>query len=275
MAPESSDSVEIIRADFPRGNFHATVMDFDGTLSLMRRGWQAIMTGMMVELLRATGTDETPDQLTRLVEDFIARLTGKQTIHQMIQLRDEILQRGGRPLEPSEYKTRFDGLLLEQVSRRAANLRNGSATPEELTIPGSRELLKRLQQSGTLLVLASGPDLGYVRHDLRLLDLAGFFGPRVHGALDDPARFSKAMVVKRLLQETGAQGSQLLGFGDGQVEIEEIKKVGGTAVGVASNEDSRRGINSFKRQRLIAAGADLIIGDYRCLDRLFSLLNIP
>jgi hypothetical protein len=67
-------------------------------------------------------------------------------------------------------------------------------------------------------------------------------------------------------------GNQIVGFGDGYVEIEEVKNVGGLAIGVASNEESREGINDWKRSRLIRAGADVIVGDYRQLDALLQLL---
>ena len=36
-------------------------------------------------------------------------------------------------------------------------------------------------------------------------------------------------------------GHQLLAFGDGYVEIEETRKNGGVAVGVASEEETRKG----------------------------------
>ena len=62
----------------------------------------------------------------------------------------------------------------------------------------------------------------------------------------------------------------MLGFGDGFVEIEEIRRVGGVAVAVASDETNRRGINSWKRERLIRAGADIVIGDYRQQEELVS-----
>ncbi|MCA9101374.1 MAG: hypothetical protein KDA63_09505, partial [Planctomycetales bacterium] len=69
-------------------------------------------------------------------------------------------------------------------------------------------------------------------------------------------------------------GDQIVGFGDGYVEIEEIRRVGGVAIGVASEEEARVGINDWKRQRLTRAGADIIIGDYRCQDELLRLLEI-
>jgi DUF971 family protein len=73
-------------------------------------------------------------------------------------------------------------------------------------------------------------------------------------------------------QKLGQGG--LLGFGDGYVEIEELKRVGGIAVGVASDETYRTGINDWKRQRLIRAGADIIIPDYRERDSLLEYLGV-
>jgi hypothetical protein len=51
--------------------------------------------------------------------------------------------------------------------------------------------------------------------------------------------------------------------------------VGGLAIGVASEENARCGVNLWKRNRLIKAGADIIIGDYRNLDGLLELIGIP
>ncbi|MCX6064519.1 MAG: hypothetical protein NT121_02015 [Chloroflexi bacterium] len=38
-------------APFECGNFKFALFDFDGTISLIREGWQKIMIPMMVELL--------------------------------------------------------------------------------------------------------------------------------------------------------------------------------------------------------------------------------
>ena len=55
--------IEVLRPDFPRGEFRAAMFDFDGTLSLIRRNWQAVMIPMMVDVLAETGTGETREQL--------------------------------------------------------------------------------------------------------------------------------------------------------------------------------------------------------------------
>ena len=44
------------------------------------------------------------------------------------------------------------------------------------------------------------------------------------------------MVIDRILSEHGITGRRLLSFGDGYVEIENTKQVGGLAVAVASDE---------------------------------------
>ncbi len=270
----SLSGIEIIHSDYPRGPFRAAIFDFDGTLSLLRRNWQDVMIPMMVEELAATGAAESIDELHAVVEEFVMRLNGRQTIYQMIQLTEEIARRGGAPREALEYKRRYHDLLWREVGARVAAVKGGATPAEEMTVPGSRELLTRLCERGLTLYLASGTDLNYVEDELKTLGLAEFFGPRVYGALDDYQKFSKAMIIARIIEETGVAGDELLGFGDGFVEIEEVKKVGGLAVGVASNETTRQGVNAWKRERLVRAGADLILGDYRDLDKLLSIINL-
>lgn len=270
----SAPTIEQIRRDFPRGRFRAAIFDFDGTLSLLRRNWQDVMIPMMVDELAQTGTDEPRELLYQHVEEFVMRLNGRQTIYQMIQLAEEVRRRGGAPREPLDYKHRYHELLWREVGERVESVRNGRATPESMTVPGSSQLLRRLTAAGLQLFLASGTDLKYVRDEVTLLGLAEFFEPRIYGALDDYKKFSKAMIIERIIRECGVSGDQLLGLGDGFVEIEEVKKVGGLAIGVASNEETRQGVNRWKRDRLVQAGADLIVGDYRCLEELLQLIGV-
>jgi len=43
-------------------------------------------------------------------------------------------------------------------------------------------------------------------------------------------------------------------------------------VGLATDEKNRSGLDEWKRSRLIAAGADVIIPDFRCFRQLEILL---
>lgn len=264
--------LEIVNSNLPRGRFRSVLFDFDGTLSLIREGWPQVMIPMMVGFLQETGTVEDEPQLTRHVEEFVMRLNGRQTIYQMIQLAEEVKQRGGVPLEPLAYKHRYHDRLLKRIQDRLDALQCGQAAPHDWTVPGSHEFLDELRRRGLLLYLASGTDIGFVRREAELLGLTRYFGEHIYGALDDYKNFSKKMIIERILRDHQLQGAELLGFGDGFVEIEEIKRVGGIAVAVASDEEKRQGINAWKRDRLIRAGADIVIGDYRSQDRLLPLL---
>lgn len=257
-------NVEIVRQPDRREPPRHVLFDFDGTLSLVREGWPEVMAPMMVEILQATGTDESADALFQLVLEFVMQLNGKQTIYQMIRLAEEVRARGGRPEEPLEYKRKYHDRLMERITGRREALRSGKVPPDQMLVPYSLDLLRELRRRDVHLYVASGTDEEYVLDEARLLGLDEFFGSKVYGAPDDYTTYSKAMVIERILRENEVKGNSLLGFGDGYVEIQNVKSAGGTAVAVASDEAGRSGEpDPWKRDRLIGVGADLVIPDYR------------
>lgn len=266
-------AIEIVRPPVGGRGFHYSLFDFDGTLSLIRAGWQDVMIPMMVEILHDVDPGESAASLEALVRDFVTELTGKQTIYQMIRLAEEVRRRGGRPLEPQQYKAEYIRRLMQRIGERREGLRTGRYRPDDWLVPGSLELLELLRRRGVELYLASGTDQPDVREEAALLALDRYFGDRIFGAVEDYRRFSKAKVIQDALREHGVSGEYLLGFGDGYVEIVNVKEVGGTAVAVASDETFRDGrIDAWKRDRLIRAGADLVIPDYRQCGQLIDYL---
>jgi len=253
-------------------NARVVLFDFDGTISLIRSGWMNVMVPMMVEILLDLKTGETEEQLRTVVEDFVWRLTGKETIYQMIALTEAIEKRGGKPLEPLAYKKIYLDFLWQKIESRVEALRRGQADPEQYMVPGSRALLQRLQDRGLKMYLASGTDEIYMKEEARLLGITSYFEGGVYGALDDYKSFSKAILIQRILATAEFAGHQFLGFGDGYVEIEEVKNVGGVAVGVASEEPACTRVDEWKRMRLIGVGADYIVPNFLCHDELFSTL---
>lgn len=265
--------IEVIHDHMERGNIRHALFDFDGTISLIREGWQQVMIPMMVDILQELHTDETRDDLTATVTEFVERLTGKQTIYQMIELCDEIRKRGGTPQDPLEYKYRYLDLLWERIKDRVAALKAGRAQPDDMMVPGAREMLEALRARGVRCYLASGTDEKYVFDEAGALGVTPYF-QGIYGAIDDYQNYSKKMVIERIIRENELKGSELAAFGDGYVEIENAQAVGGIAIGVASNEATRCGIDSWKRARLIQAGADLIIPDFREWQPLVAYLLV-
>lgn len=248
------------------------IFDFDGTLSTIRSGWVETMVPMMVEILLALKSGESAAELRAIVEEFVGRLTGKQTIYQMFALCDEIKKRGGVPEDALAYKHRYLELLWERIKDRVAALENGTAKPADYLVPGSVALLERLKARGLKLYLASGTDEAYMRREADLLGVTPYFDGGVFGALDDYKSFSKAILIQRIIEVAGYRGDELLGFGDGYVEIENVKSVGGIAVGVATEEPACLRIDTWKRDRLAGVGADFIVPNYLELDALCARL---
>ena len=269
----SGSRIEVV-GDFVPGQTPLHVLfDFDGTLSLIREGWPEVMVPMMIEYLQATGTSEDTTTLHNICAEFVMELTGKQTIYQMIRLADEVRQRGGTPPDPVDYKNEYHARLMHRIEARRERLRSGRAEPAEMMVPGSVGLLEQLRTRGTTMYLASGTDEHYVREEVALLQLDSFFGQHIYGARDDYKAFSKAQVIDRILSDNSLDGHALLGFGDGFVEIQNLRDAGGTAVAVASDESGRSGQpDAWKRQRLIAAGAHVVVPDYAEATRLIDWL---
>jgi phosphoglycolate phosphatase-like HAD superfamily hydrolase len=261
-ASQLSPHIEILNPNMIRGKIQHVLFDFDGTISLIREGWQQVMTPLMVRTLLSTGTSETEEELTKISEDFIAQTTGKQTIYQMIGLADLVRERGGTPKEPLEYKREYLDLLWEKIKDRIQALETGKTKPIDMVVPGSYDLLEALHSRGVRMYVASGTDEPYVKNEAALVGVTHYFDG-IYGAQDDYKKHSKKIVIERILRENNVSGENLLTFGDGYVEIENTKEVGGIAVGVATNEKTGEGIDEWKRNRLIAAGADIIIPEFR------------
>ena len=262
-------TLEVVRPRGARRSFRYAVFDFDGTL---REGWQGIMIPYFAdELAAAPGAAGRPyEDIYEEAKEFIFVNTGKQTIYQCIELAQRINAMGGNAKDPQEYKDEYVRRLLRAVDGRRTGLADGA--PADWLVPGSQQLLAMLRRHGITMYLASGTDDGHVKEEAALLGLTEYFGPHIYGAQRDYKTFSKKMVIERILRENQLPGEALLGFGDGYVEIEDVKAAGGFACGVASNEKTRQGVDEWKRQRLIRAGADIIIPDYRAIDELEAFL---
>ncbi len=264
--------IEHLRLGVTAAHARVALFDFDGTISLIRAGWVEVMVPMMIEILAELKTGEAEAQLRAVVEEFVGRLTGKQTIYQMIELAAQVEKRGGKPLDPLVYKHMYLDRLWTKIEYRVKELRAGHASPEKYLVPGSRALLEALYARGLKMYLASGTDEPYMKEEARLLDVTRYFEGGVFGALDDYKSFSKAILIQRIISQAEARGDEFLAFGDGYVEIENVKQVGGIAVGVATCEPECLVVDQWKRKRLAQVGADLIIPNYLCHDELLKIL---
>lgn len=254
-------SVELANPDIPRGRFRVAVFDFDGTVSLLREGWARVMADMGVELL------DDPSAFAALELEMLM-LSGKPSVFQMERLRAIASERGKPSPTATELLAEFNRRLAALTDDRRAALADGTDPPEAWAVPGTHELLTNLRDRGITLVLASGTPIEAVRAEGELLKLTPFFEDRVFAPHGASGEFTKQAVIAGL----GANGEELIGFGDGYAETVEVKRVGGVAVGLATVEAGRGGLNPVKRRMLLDLGADVIAPHYEPVGELVEWL---
>lgn len=264
--------MEIVRFPKPNVKIQSALFDFDGTLSLIREGWQDVMIPYFIEVLSNTPDVEDEATIKAVVREFVDTLTGKQTIFQCIQLDQEVQRRHGNPQDPLVYKNEYLRRLKERIQNRLEDLKSG-VDPEQYTVKGVRCLLQSLKDQGIKLYLASGTDEGDVMNEAKLLQLDHYFDGEIYGAIDGITDCSKEVVIHKIIQDNGILPEQLISFGDGYVEIELVKNLGGYTFGVATDEVRKKGINEWKRKRLLQAGADVIIPDFDDQGKLIEFIQ--
>ena len=269
---ETTNLMEQIRPGASAAAAKVALFDFDGTISVIRSGWVDVMEPMMTEILLDLNSGEPEADLRALILEMIWRTTGKETIYQMMDFAAHVKQRGGTPLDPREYKKMYLDRLWTVISGRIEDLKTGRSAPQQYMVPGVWNLLESLRERGLKMYLASGTDEIYMKEEARLLGVVPFFEGGVYGAQEDYQSFSKKILIQRIISQTDVRGGEILGFGDGFVEIEEVKLVGGTTVGVATKEPACTEVDAWKRERLIGVGADFIVPNYLAHTQLLTSL---
>lgn len=262
MIAAATWKAELLKPTIERHLISHVIFDFDGTLSWLRSGWPDVMTRLFAEYLPHHLKD-APAVRDELRRDILS-LNGKPSIYQMRRFHERAPEFNSAPPEPDRLLELYLARLDETLQRRIDSVTRAERTAEDFVIAGGLALLDELHQRGLRLMVLSGTAGPDVKREAGLLGLTSYFGERIYGSTPGK-EFSKKEVIDRILHEENIEGTHLLSFGDGPVEIEFTKAAGGLAIGVASDEQANGSgkIDAHKREHLIRAGADAIIPDYR------------
>lgn len=279
IAPSLGDRTFEIISPFDPPMPRYVIFDHDGTISTLREGWEAVMRRHMFRSIVGDPPRCRPERQTEIrreIDTFIEETTGVQTIIQMHGLVDMVRRFGLIPEEeiqdPPAYKADYTADLRRGVDLRLSHLQVGLRSIEDFTMKGVLPFLDELKRRGVTLFLASGTDQPDTIKEAQALGYADLF-TEIHGSVDDISNDPKALVLSRLLDDIPAkERSRVCVIGDGPVEMREGRKRGCVTIGVISDEVRRYGWNNSKRQRLVTAGASILIPDFADWVSIVALL---
>jgi phosphoglycolate phosphatase len=251
------------------GRIRHVLFDFDGTISVLREGWERVMAPLMVEMI-CDGSPPSPE-IEQEVADYVDDSTGIVTIEQMQWLAEAVRRHGlaRRPLSAAEYKQIYVSRLMVGVRQRLdrlnpdlTGLSDPSGPQSGMMVAGARTFLEALASRGLRLYVASGTDHPYMLNEAQALGVDRYFNGGLYGAIDEDEAHRKERIIQRILDEHDLHGDELLVVGDGPVEVREAVSRQALGLGVASDEVARSGWNLAKVVRLSRAGAHLLVPDF-------------
>jgi phosphoglycolate phosphatase-like HAD superfamily hydrolase len=246
-------------------------LDFDGTLSLVRAGWQQTMAHMLLAALDAAG-DVAPRRAA-LVAAMIERTTGRPTLEQMAWLVARLGRLGVASPDAAAWKARYLAALQHTIDARLAELRAGTRDRASLMVPGAAAFVDWLRHAGVALALVSGTDRAAVLAEVQALGLADSFELGIWAPDGDAAGFSKAAILAGLLEQAAVAPAQLLVVGDGAVEIDAARGLGAHSLALALDE-LRGGVDVRRRRQLRARDAAVIVADLTPRPALAAALGL-
>ncbi|MCL5777264.1 HAD-IA family hydrolase [Limibaculum sp. FT325] len=159
-------------------------------------------------------------------------------------------------LVPGATATVVDGLVHHYKESFVELRRQTGGEAGAPFYPGARDAIERLDRAGWLLSIATGKARRGLDHMLDSHGLRRFF-VGTQTADDAPSKPHPGMVLN-CLAATGVEARRAVMVGDTEFDIAMARAAGARAVGVAWGYHAR--------ERLAAAGAEVIVDDFAALD---------
>ncbi len=176
--------LEVVNLEAKVGGVRYALFDFDGTLSVIRQGWEKIMIAVMLESI-CEDQPPTPE-IEAVVTQYVDQSTGILTIKQMKWLEQAVIRHGiaKNQRSASAYKRIYLDRLLLPVYERLGQIDDSQAARQSWMVAGASDFLCHLTQRGVRLFLASGTDQEYVLKEAEALGVDHFFDGQRRDVLD-------------------------------------------------------------------------------------------
>ena len=135
------------------------MFDHDGTISILKEGWETVMEPVMVKAILGNKMGAADKRLIknvrRRVLEFIDKTTGVQTVLQMEGLVEMVREYNLVPknevMDKFGYKKSYNDALIGMVNKRVKKLKNGEVSMTDYTLNGAIEFLHVLNKKAVTL----------------------------------------------------------------------------------------------------------------------------
>ena len=153
----------------------------------------------------------------------------------------------------------YEGVLNGYCRDR--NLNEAKTNPDKYIVPGSMEFMKYLRDRGLKNYFVTGAvvEKGMGMHtEVETLGYKIGMGEVVEDIIGSTwtEKLPKDMIMKKLLNELGAKGSEVLVVGDGRAEISAAYEMGAVAISRLPKSAA------YQRKLHCKLGTNIIIADY-------------
>ncbi|MCM8538085.1 MAG: HAD hydrolase-like protein [Lentisphaeraceae bacterium] len=246
----------------------AIVLDYDGTLTTFRRGWELILYTYVKIALDPLGEKENDEVLEADLVDFVKHAGGTSPRQLMERLQALILKHTGTKESVDYYMSEYSRIFNGEIQKRVSSFNEDS---ESYVIAGVRELLAFLSEQKTENYVVTGSGTEEVSHELDVLQMSQFFHC-VFGT--DPLSTGRHKVdsIKSILDQHSLNKDEVLIIGDGSTEARAAKELNLAFIGIASDEHNG-GLCEKKRNLLKGISSNAIISDYESFQELWAWLH--
>ena len=246
------------------------VLDYDGTLTTLRKGWDVILTDYTLSKANPENLYHPEiESKIKAFTDHAGGTTPKQLMSRLVALIEDLGMVDKSDIESVDFYAReYAAHFTEKINAR---LKDFSENREEFLIRNVREMLDFIKNKKTVNYVVTGSCEIAVSSELKQLEMFGLF-EKVYGASLEMEGNLKLDAMNEILEKHRLDTSEVLVVGDGSTEMRAAKELGLPALGIASNEHTG-GLCDIKREMLAETGAHAIVSDYSNFEEVWDWLH--
>lgn len=246
------------------------VLDYDGTLTTLRKGWDIILSDYARQKINPLGLESAglEDEIRHLCA-HAGGTTPKQLVSRLMAIMDKMNLIDKSEIKSIEfyakdYADHFQVMIDERVKRFATE-------SESYVIKAVRPMLDFISTKNTLNYIVTGSCEIAVKEELHKLEMMHHF-ERVYGASLEMDGNLKLDAMNEIMARHSLSPCEILVIGDGSTETRAAAELELPAIGIASDEHSG-GLCAKKRDMLAELGAHAIIADYSGFQNVWNWLH--